>query len=41
MGLGLICIIALIAFVGIVCAAVRLCNLEHVDLNANVLKIIT
>jgi hypothetical protein len=41
MGLVLVSVIALGALVGIVCVAVRLCNLEHVDLSANILKVIT
>ena len=37
----LILIIAVIALVVVLCAAVRLFNLEHVDLSANILKIVT
>ncbi|WP_165617756.1 MULTISPECIES: hypothetical protein [Mycobacterium] len=35
----LVCFAAIILLVLAVCAAVRLCNLDHVDLNANVLKL--
>jgi hypothetical protein len=35
----LICLAGFILLVIAVCAAVRLCNLDHVNLNANVLKL--
>lgn len=37
----LVLVIAVIALVVALCAAVRLFNLEHVDLSANILKLVT
>ncbi|WP_155763126.1 hypothetical protein [Mycobacterium colombiense] len=34
----LVCLAAIIVLVIVVCAAVRICDLDHVDLNANLLK---